>query len=90
MKKVYVLTEIRSGDEDRLLVDKAMAFASREDALAALSNDYFDLIWKLPASGDVTNNEYSITLKEDGRTTIYQGFIKELEIKNENCKEVNV
>lgn len=83
--KVYVLTEISSG-EVRLEFDDQLVFLKLADAQKELAKRFREKLKELKPYGEITQqeldvNEYSIILEEDYEDSIYEGYIKELEVK---------
>lgn len=84
--KVYTVIEISSSDDVKASLDTTKAFSSYEDARKMLQNSYVDLTNGLDAYGEVVQKElygnyYSVTLEEDDCSTIYEGYIRELEVE---------
>ena len=84
--KVYVMTEISSG-EVRLSLDTTKVFNTRENAIMALKMSYDQLLENISDYGEITQNEYDITyysvilFEEDDGDTIYEGYIREIEVE---------
>lgn len=86
MKKVYVLTEMSSGEVCRLSLDETRVFAARIDAIEKLAMDYNKLVKDISGYGEITQNVYdgiyySVILEEDDGCTIYEGCIQELDVE---------
>ena len=86
MKKVYVLTEMSSGEDCRLSLDQTRVFTTRKVATEKLAMDYNKLIKDISGYGEITQNVYdgiyySVILEEDDGDTIYEGSIQELDVE---------
>ena len=84
--KVYTVIEISSSDDIKASLDTTKAFLSYEDARKMLQSNYTALIDVLNTYGEVIQKElyesyYSILLEEDDCSTVYEGYIKELEVE---------
>ena len=86
MKKVYVLTEMSSGEECRLSLDQTRVFTTWKDVVEKLAMDYNKLIKDISGYGEITQDVYdgtyySVILEEDDSCTIYEGCIQELDVE---------
>jgi len=82
--KVYVLTEISSG-EVRIELDRQTIFKNLREAVDTLEKDYKRILKEIKGYGEITQsafdlNYYSIILEADCEDTIYEGYVRELEI----------
>lgn len=81
--KIYVLTEISSG-ENPLEFDNQEVYTDKEKAKQALVDKYLARI-KMSTGYDTfgkdfRSNGYRIVIADDDTTTIYEGYLKEYEI----------
>ena len=81
--KIYVLTEISSGDNP-LEFDNQEVYTDKKKAKQALVDKYLAKI-KMSTGYEVFGkdfhtNEYRIVIADDDTTTIYEGYLKEYEI----------